>query len=133
MLATFPYFLVTIKYTLCNIIQLPPPPSQHYWATWFVGWLVWNWWISKPWIKNNFLITISAQPDGENLWLFVLNDLIQQHSLKYLRFTTLGCKDIGIKKSEFWINTQFLRKFLYYSILTTIFLDYYKLTVHLEL
>ena len=30
------------------------------------------------------------------------------HSLKYLRFTTLRCKDIGIIKSEFVAKTQFL-------------------------
>ena len=29
-------------------------------------------------------------------------------SLKYLRSTTLGCKDIGIRKSEFVPKTQFL-------------------------
>ena len=28
--------------------------------------------------------------------------------LKYQSSTTLGCKDIGIKKSEFVANTQFL-------------------------
>ena len=29
-------------------------------------------------------------------------------SLKYQRFTTLGSKDIGIRKSEFVTKTQFL-------------------------
>jgi len=28
--------------------------------------------------------------------------------LKYLRSTTLGCRDIGIRKSEFVSKTQFL-------------------------
>ena len=28
--------------------------------------------------------------------------------MKYLRSTTLGCKDIGIKKSEFVAKTQYL-------------------------
>ena len=31
-------------------------------------------------------------------------------SLKYQRFTTLGSKDIGIRKSEFVAKTQFLSK-----------------------
>ena len=30
------------------------------------------------------------------------------HSLKYLSFTTLGCRDIGIRKSEIVTKTQFL-------------------------
>ena len=30
------------------------------------------------------------------------------HSLKYLRFTTVGCKDIRIRKYEFVTKTQFL-------------------------
>ena len=29
-------------------------------------------------------------------------------SLKYQRFTTLGSEDIGISKSDFMANTQFL-------------------------
>ena len=29
-------------------------------------------------------------------------------SLKYLRYTPIGCKDIGIRKSEFVTKTQFL-------------------------
>ena len=33
------------------------------------------------------------------------------HTLKYLRFTTLGSKEIGIKKSEFVAKTQFLYNF----------------------
>ena len=32
-------------------------------------------------------------------------------SLKYQRFTTLGSKDIGIRKSEFVAKSQFLRPF----------------------
>ena len=31
-------------------------------------------------------------------------------SLKYQSFTTLGCKDIGIRKFEFGAKTQFLYK-----------------------
>ena len=30
------------------------------------------------------------------------------HSLKYIRYTTLGCRNIGIRKSEFVSKTQFL-------------------------
>ena len=30
------------------------------------------------------------------------------HSLKYLRSTTLGCRDIWFRKSEFVSKTQFL-------------------------
>ena len=33
---------------------------------------------------------------------------IRIHSLKYLKSTTLGCKDIGIRKSEFVAKTQFI-------------------------
>ena len=33
------------------------------------------------------------------------------HSLKYLRSTTISCKDIGIRKSEFVAKTQFLSAF----------------------
>ena len=29
-------------------------------------------------------------------------------SFKYLRFSTLGCKDIGIRKSEFVTKNQFI-------------------------
>jgi len=32
------------------------------------------------------------------------------HNLKYLRFSTSGCKYIGYQKSEFVANTQFLSK-----------------------
>ena len=34
------------------------------------------------------------------------------YSLEYLRSTTLGCKDKGIRKSEFVVQTQFLSCFL---------------------
>ena len=49
-----------------------------------------------------------------NLWMFTfdisnLNYLILlMYSLKYLRSTTFGCKDIGIRKSEIVGKTQFL-------------------------
>ena len=49
-------------------------------------------------------------PDPVNLLNFKLKTIRSNriHSLKYLRFTTLGCKDIGIRKSEFVAKTQFL-------------------------
>ena len=73
--------------------------------------------MQRNWVfatNSNFLIPISMQPDVANLWYF--KPLIFQtciiwsnriHSLKYLRFTTLGCKDKGIRKSEFVTKTQF--------------------------
>ena len=33
-------------------------------------------------------------------------------SLKYQSFTTLGCKDVGVRKFEFVAKTQFLRYLL---------------------
>ena len=36
------------------------------------------------------------------------------HSLNYLRSTELGCKDIGIIKSEFAAKTQFRSENLFY-------------------
>ena len=33
---------------------------------------------------------------------------LNNQNLKYQRFTPLGCKDIGIRKSEFVTKTQFL-------------------------
>ena len=44
--------------------------------------------------------------------LIILSNRNQR--LKYLRSTTLGCKDIGIRQSEFVAKTQFLC--LYWSI-----------------
>ena len=41
------------------------------------------------------------------------------YSLKYLRSTTLFCKDIGVRKSEFATQTQFLYKKKYDSVLGT--------------
>ena len=41
-------------------------------------------------------LKLSVQPDGVNLdYLFSIR------SLKYLKSTMLGCKDTGIRKSEF--------------------------------
>ena len=47
------------------------------------------------------------QPNGVDLWYFKLRSN-RIHNLKYLRFTTLGCEDIVIRKSEFvamWLNS----------------------------
>ena len=55
-----------------------------------------SWVFSK---NSNFLIPISLQPDGVNLWY-------------------LGYKNTGIRKSEFVAKTQFLWKF---SILDSLY------------
>ena len=53
--------------------------------------------------KSNFLIPISLQPDDVNRDLKTIwSDKIQ--SLKYQRCKALGCKDIGIRKSELAVN-----------------------------
>ena len=52
-----------------------------------------------------------SRADGENLRHFKLKLFYlinKNHSLKYLRSTTLDCNDKGIKKSEFMARTQFL-------------------------
>jgi len=38
------------------------------------------------------------------------------HSLKYLTSTTMGCRDIGIRKSEFVSKTQFLYAALWWEV-----------------
>ena len=50
----------------------------------------------------NFLIPISLQPNGSNLWFN------RFYSLNYQRSTTLVSKDIWIRKFEFVAKTQFL-------------------------
>ena len=61
-------------------------------------------------MKSNMLIPIFLHPDGAYLWYFKLRilDLTWIHGLKYLRSTTLCCKDIEIRKLEFVTKTQFL-------------------------
>ena len=69
--------------------------------------------------KLYFLIPISLQLDDITFDILNLNYLILSfihssfhpfiHSLKYLRYTTLGCNDKGIRKSEFVAKTQFLK------------------------
>jgi len=44
--------------------------------------------------------------------LIILSNII--YSLEYLRSTTLGCKDKGIRKSEFVVQTQFLSCFFFW-------------------
>ena len=59
-----------------------------------------------------FLIPISLQPNGEHLWYFKLKilDLTDRiHCVKYLRSSTLGCKDKEIRKSELEAKIQFDR------------------------
>jgi len=49
----------------------------------------------KDWaISADLLIPISLKPNGVNLWDFKL----RIHSLKFVRFTTSGFKDRGIRK-----------------------------------
>ena len=69
----------------------------------------------RKWVfttNSDFIIHISLQPVGVNLSYFKLRfDLIwwnRIHSLKYMRSTTLCCKDIGIRKLEIAAKTQFL-------------------------
>ena len=52
--------------------------------------------IRRPAINSNLLIPIFLQPDGVNLWYFNLNvfDLTEYFTLKYLRSSTFGCKDL---------------------------------------
>ena len=58
---------------------------------------------------QNIIISISFQPDDVNLRLFDLTELLV---LKYLRSSTLWCKDIGIRKPEFVAKAQFPKSFL---------------------
>ena len=55
--------------------------------------------------NSDFLISTALDSNVVDLSLFVRSNNI---SLKYQRFTTLGSKDIGIRKSEFAATTQFL-------------------------
>ena len=47
------------------------------------------------------LIPISLQPDYWSNWI---------HSFKYFRFITWGCTVIMIRKSEFVVKIQFIKK-----------------------
>ena len=55
--------------------------------------------------NTNFLIPISWQPNFVNLWYFKLKLI---HSLKYLRPTILGSKDISLNKLEFVAKTPLI-------------------------
>ena len=72
--------------------------------------------LKKPWVvttNSSFLISFSLQPDGLNLRYFKLR--LFDHSLKYLRSTTLGCNDVGVGKpwslqqrlNSFWDNCNY--------------------------
>ena len=67
------------------------------------------WVLPQTQISNsNFAIPISLQADSVNLWylklrLFGLTELILR---TIIRFTTLGWKDIGIRKLEFVAKTR---------------------------
>jgi len=56
-------------------------------------------------VKRNRVIVTNSYFLIFQTWIILSNRI---HSLKYLRSTTLGCKDIGIRKSEFVAKTQFL-------------------------
>ena len=67
--------------------------------------------LERSWATNSdFLIPLSFEPYVVNLWYFklVIFDYNSSHSLKCQLSTTLVCKDIGIRKSEFVTKTQFL-------------------------
>ena len=49
-------------------------------------------------------------------------------SLKYQRFTTLGSKDIGIRKSEFVAKSQFFSGYGYDPVLTLVISQF--VTIH---
>ena len=52
---------------------------------------------------SNFIIPISFQPLIFQTWTNWFNRI---HSLKYLRYATLGCEDIAIRKPEFEAKTH---------------------------
>ena len=56
-----------------------------------------------------FYPAIALQPVGVELWYFKLTlfDINRINSLKQLRSTSLGCKNIGIWKSGCVVKTQF--------------------------
>ena len=64
--------------------------------------------MQRNWVfvtNSTFLISISLLPNVVDLWYFRLWNL----SLKYQRFTSSDCKDIGIRQFEFVKKkTQFL-------------------------
>ena len=60
--------------------------------------------------KSQFSIPISLKQDGVNLWYFKLWLFDPSEFIVWNIYgsTTLGCRDKGIKKSEFVAITQFL-------------------------
>ena len=63
-------------------------------------------------IQSMSQIPFSLQPNVAKLLYFKLRlfYLTDSYSLKYLRSTTSGCKDMGPRKSEFVAKTQFFKK-----------------------
>ena len=61
-----------------------------------------------PSSTQDFRIRISLQPDGVKFDISNLDNKIRSnriHSFKCLRSLTLGCKDVGIRTSEFVAKT----------------------------
>ena len=67
---------------------------------------------NKLWLSNTYIFP----PDSVNLWFFKPRFLqsYRIHSLKYLRSTELGCKNIEIRKSKFvaikWVWNKVMKK-----------------------
>ena len=95
------FLLQNLSFTKCFLLQIMIKLKKHS----LIG--------QRNWVfttNSNFLIPISLQSDGVDLWYFKIeifwsNIMI---SLKYQRSTTLGCQDTGYRKSEFVAKTQFL-------------------------
>ena len=66
---------------------------------------------NKLWFSNfNIVATQCRRP----LIFQTMNSVrLSNVSLKYQRFTSSGCKDIGVTKTEFVAKTQFLYQLLY--------------------
>ena len=95
-------------------------------------WWIYIWiFVLRNWVfatNSNFLILISVQPDGFPTLIFQTEIFWPNRieSLKYLRATTLGCKDIGIRKSEFVAKTQFLLIRIYHLLIEKYSWKYYR-------
>ena len=85
-----PSYLIPAELRLCHRHKFSNP---YIFATWWCKPLFWVFATN-----TNFPILISLQPDDVNLCYFELS--LFDHSLKYLRSKTLGCKDMGLEKSH---------------------------------
>ena len=129
-------FLVPLK--ICSILPLGSVLSSHWmeYLSFFPldGILIflpigWNTYLSYLWEENPLIVTpVENQLTNNKTWinrrikkilslchkLWFSNVYIFafqcQRSLKYKRFTQLGCKDIRIRKFEFVTKTQFILK-----------------------